>query len=201
MKKIGFRKNFLKDRSFFLSTLTAGIVVLVFFTGIFVFIQIQKAPAPKYFPLTKENQLLQHEPLNSPKYPEHTVLSWIEAVVTDGFSYNFKTFDLLPEQMRVYFTQAGLKSYFTVLHNQGESQRVLDNRLVLSASPYEVPEIRSSAVYEGRFSWSVRLPLLLTYQGVRYLYRKRLVVDILVARVPMTESPYGLKIFFMKVVK
>ena len=79
-----------------------------------------------------------------------------------------------------------------------ERSRIIElveaNQQVLTAAPAGAPIVVSEGLVAGRYQWEVQLPMVLTYQAGARTRQDRLLVTIVIVRVPRLESANGVGI-------
>ena len=71
----------------------------------------------------------------------------------------------------------------------------MDKQLVVSAVATGTPVITQEGVVDGRYSWNVQIPLLLSYQSSSETnFSQPVIVTMLITRVPVLNNPRGIAI-------
>ena len=68
------------------------------------------------------------------------------------------------------------------------------NNQVITAAPRGAPVLVSEGITSGRYQWTVRIPMILTYESGALQRSNQWMVTLVVARVPRLESPNGVGI-------
>ena len=64
----------------------------------------------------------------------------------------------------------------------------------LTAAPKGAPILQSEGVYNGRYQWTVQLPMVVNYQAGSQVRTDNLLITLVIVRVPRLESPNGVGI-------
>jgi intracellular multiplication protein IcmL len=71
---------------------------------------------------------------------------------------------------------------------------VEQNQQVVTSAPQGAPIVQKEGIVNGRYQWTVQLPLVLSYQAGAKTRDDSLLVTLVVVRVPRLESPNGIGI-------
>jgi len=190
------KTTFYEDSKKLLVIIVCLMVLVIGLLGFFVYLQLNKVPEPKFFRTTAANQLIKPTALDKAHFPENVILNWVTAIVTRGYSFNFSNMERIILSLESHFTRRGFDSYLDAIGKTGNRKWVVQEKLIASATPLEAPVITREGIVDGRYGWSVKLPLRVVYSGVNLSRVRRVIVKILVIRVKTTEdAPDGMKIF------
>lgn len=151
-------------------------------------------PAPVFFPATSAGQLLLEPPLDKPNAPNNVILNWVTEGLMALNSFNFMTYQTVMDKGRSYFTIEGYQFYQKALTDSKIIEKVVNQKLVLTATATDAPQITKEGALGGRYLWKVRIPMNFRYQAVEYNNFENVEITILVMRVPTLQSPTGLVI-------
>lgn len=150
-------------------------------------------PAPVYFPTSANGRITPIYPLDQANINDATVLEWANNATIAAFSYNFVNYRSELESASEYFTANGWTSFLKSLKDSNNLIAVISKKLVVSAEATRTPEILQKGVLNGRYSWRIKIPIVVTYQSQQYT-QQNLEVILLVTRVSTLNNPKGIGI-------
>lgn len=177
-----------------LSVLMLGLVLLVGMMVFFVFVQLGTRPSPKYFKLNENLQIIEPVPLDQEGISKAALLNWISAMVIDAFSYNYSNQHKQAFNMKEYFSETAMQIYLKYLQTDPDFIAVAEYKCVVSVRLKSAPEVITGKEYRGRYAWQIRVPMQLRFSNAMIRSTQDMTMDILVWRVPETDSPLGVTI-------
>jgi len=174
-----------------LSFLMLGLAILIGLLVFFIFLQLGTKPSPKYFGLNENLQIIDPVPLDKEGISKAALLNWISDMVMDAFSYNYSNQHKQAFKMKEYFSESALQLYLTYLQSDQDLSEVVNRKFVVSVRMNSAPEIITGKEYKGRYAWQIRVPMQLIFSNAVSKAVQETTMDILVWRVPETESPLG----------
>lgn len=189
------RADFYYDRYY---PLLIFCLILMTMVGILVLGGLEERriqPTPEFFPTTPDGKLVAPTPLSQPGMSTPALLEWaVESIIT-SYTFNFVDYEKVISDASIYYTQAGYQDYRKALIEANTVGAVQRKKYVLSAVPTYAPIIlKEGASADGSWSWHVSFPLILTFQNIKEVIKKDMVVSMVIVRVPITESPNGIAI-------
>lgn len=191
---VALRNKFYKDsqRKVILALLIA-IVVNVVLASLVVYM-ITHPPAPKYFATSINGRITPLFPLDEPNQSDSTVLQWANQAAIAAFTYNFVNYRDELQASSGFFTAEGWDQFLGALEQSNNLDAVKAKKLVVSAVATRAPIILQKGVLNGRYSWRVQMPILVTYQSASEFTQQNNVVTMLITRVSTLNSPRGIGI-------
>lgn len=167
-----------------------GLAVL----GLFVFHTFAKKPRiPQVFLVNTANESAQVRPMAYPNQSVDTIQRWAAEVVTAVYTFDFANLDSQLAQAEEYFTKDGWESMVKVLKNGPLLKDVEGKQVSVTVTPLSRPIIESTGGTPGNeFAWKVVVPILLSMSGDFQTKNTKLLVRLVIVRVPTTENPKGL---------
>lgn len=191
---IRLRNNFYRDN--YRRLVGAMVVLLVIVTllvGIICY-QVSNRPEPRYFATTVDGRIMQLFPLSDPMLSPGELLQWAHRAAISAYSYNFVNYRDAMQQLQNQFTMQGWKYYENALRVARTLEMVVAKKLIVSAVATGTPVVLDQAIIEGRYSWKVQIPLLVTYQSPNEQTQQPMVVMMIISRVPTVDMPKGIAI-------
>ena len=191
---VRLRNNFYRDNyRRLVGCVLLLLVIVILLVGI-IFYQIINRPAPKYFAATVDGRIMQLFPLSEPMLSPAELLQWSHRAAISAYTYNFVNYRSAMQQLQNKFTPDGWRYYENALRTARTLEMVIAKKLVVSAVATGTPVILDQAVVNGRYSWKVQIPLLVTYQSPNEQTQQPMVVTMIVSRVPTVDMPKGIAI-------
>jgi hypothetical protein len=102
--------------------------------------------------------------LDVPILSRSDLLAWTVTAVTRAYSLKFSSWPEQLEEARRDFTPEGYEGFRAALDRSGALARIVQGKYVASAVPNGAAKIVSYSELDGRPSWKIRVPLLVTYR-------------------------------------
>ncbi len=175
--------------------LNVGLVVaLCLCMGVTVLLVLNR-PTPRYFAATPDLRIAPLTPLSKPVLTEQGLLNWASETITGAMSLNFLEWREKLNSLRGHFNDAAFKSFLESLESSGTLDMIRNKRLSVSAAITRAPIIIASGLLDGKATWRMEFPLLVSYessQGVEAT--QHLMATVLVARASTVTTPRGVVI-------
>lgn len=178
------------------SKLVIALLVTLIMNGIMMFLLLyiyMHPPAPRYFPTSLSGRITPLFPLDQPNQLDASILQWANKAAIAAFSYSYVNYRDELQASSGFFTDEGWTQFLTALKDSNNLEAVKARKFIVSAEATRAPEILKTGVIDGRYSWRVQIPLLVTYQG-QVEATQNVVVNMLIVRVPTLNSPSGIGI-------
>ncbi len=151
-------------------------------------------PLPKYFATSISGRITPLFPMNEPNQSDSAVLQWANQASIAAFSYNFVNYRTELQASSGFFTAEGWDQFLKALQDSNNLLAVKSKHLIVSAVATKAPVILQKGILNGRYSWRVQMPILVTYQSASEFTQQNNVVTILITRVSTLNSPRGIGI-------
>lgn len=194
LKTVHHRNKFYKDNQ---RRVVVAVIIALAVNLIMAFLLIYiitHPPRPKYFATSINGRITPLYPLNEPNQSDSAVLQWANQAAIAAFSYNFVNYRDELQAASGFFTSDGWKQFLAALSQSNNLDSVKVKKLVVSAVATRAPIILEKGVLNGRYSWRVQMPILVTYQSASEFTQQNLVVTMLITRVSTLNSPRGIGI-------
>jgi intracellular multiplication protein IcmL len=170
------------------------LLVIIVILVVTVLYQITNRPEPKYFATTVDGRIMPLYPLSEPMLSPAELLQWAHGAAISAYTYNFVNYRDAMQQLQNQFTPDGWTYYEDALRVSRNLEMVLAKKLVVSAVATGTPVILDQAVIDGRYSWKVQIPLLVSYQSPNEQTQTPVIVMMIISRVPTVDMPKGIAI-------
>lgn len=191
---VTLRNNFYRDgqRKIVLALIVSMLTNLIMIS-LLVYI-ITHPPAPRYFATSINGRITPLFALEEPNQSDSAVLQWANQAAIAAFTYNFVNYREELQASSGFFTAEGWTQFLTALQESNNLDAVKAKKLVVSAVATRAPIILQKGVLNGRYSWRVQMPILVTYQSASEFSQQNNVVTMLITRVSTLNSPRGIGI-------
>ncbi len=191
---VAMRNDFYRDgQRKLMSTLMISILANFILAGMLIYV-ITHPPAPKYFATSISGRITPLFPLDEPNQSDSAVLQWANQAAIAAFSYNFVNYRTELQASSGFFTAEGWDQFLKALNDSNNLIAVKAKKLIVSAVATKAPVILQKGILNGRYSWRVQMPLLVTYQSASEFSQQNNVVTVLITRVSTLNSPRGIGI-------
>jgi intracellular multiplication protein IcmL len=191
---VTLRNNFYRDgQRKIIGILLISILVNIVLASMFTYI-ILHPPEPKYFATSINGRITPLFALNEPNQSDSAVLQWANQAAIAAFTYNFVNYRTELQAASGFFTADGWDMFLSALQQSNNLDAVKSKKLVVSAVATRAPIILQKGLLNGRYSWRIQMPLLVTYQSASDFSQQNNVVTMLVNRVSTLNSPRGIGI-------
>lgn len=153
---------------------------------------VMTRPTPLFFAATPDLRLAPLVPLSKPVLTQQGLLNWVTDTITNAVSLDFLEWRSKLTKTRENFSEAAFQSFLDSLKGSGIIDMIQQKRLSASAVVTQAPVIIASGVLEGRATWKIEFPIIISYessQGVEST--QKLMATVLVRRAPTVTTPRG----------
>jgi len=191
---VRLRNNFYRDNyRRLVGALLILLVAIIMLIGTVLY-QIMNRPEPRYFATTVDGRIMQLFPLSEAMLSPGELLQWAHRAAIAAYTYNFVSYRDAMQQLQNQFTPDGWRYYEDALRVSRNLEMVIAKKLVVSAVATGTPVILDQAVIDGRYSWKVQIPLLVSYQSPNEQTQKPVIAMMIISRVPTVDMPKGIAI-------
>lgn len=167
-------------------------VLLVFLLDIFLLIAVVykyfHPPAPQYFPTNPQYQLIKWHPLSDPVFSNSEVLQWTADAVKKAFNLDFMHWRAQLQDASYNFTSNGWGWFIDSLKRSGNLKTLVKLQMVSNATITGAPSKQKTAVLNGRYTWVIELPLMVSYINMNKTINMPWKVTVVVQRVPVQTN-------------
>lgn len=173
--------------------MSAALIAMTAVTGAAVVaavLAVSAKPEPKYFAATEDGGILPLVPVSSPYLTDGQVTNFAVEAVTGALTIDFANWRKDLAATSAYFERpGGWNAFLDALERSGMLSYIRERRLVSTAVANGAAIVRSGLDGGKRYSWTVQIPLNITYESASELSRDELLAEVEVARLPTWESP------------
>lgn len=132
--------------------------------------------------------------LTQPTVTNDFLLQWVSIATRSVMNLDFVHYQDQLNQAQIYFTPGGWKKFQDALQKSGLLPTVLSKKLMMTAVVSGAPIIVNQAVLNGHFTWTVQMPVLVTFSSASENSQTKLVVTVNVQRVSTLDTTQGIQI-------
>lgn len=191
MERYGFYQEGYKKASLLVFFLLVFMVLLIVLD--FSLFQNRKR-SPEFFTLTCDGSFATVTPLSQPYVVDSKVLSWAATAISSAYSMDYIHYREQLERNSIRFTPQGWRSFGRVFKQSRNLETVVERKLIVSSVPTAAPVITKRGVLNGRYTWQVEMPILVSYQNKDTDIQQSLKVTVNVVRTPLSEGQDGIAI-------
>lgn len=199
MREVKLAQRYSEDG---LKTLFLGLtltVIIVAVLSLFLAYVVTHPPKPQYFATSINGRMTPIVALDEPNQSDSAVLQWANQAAIASYTYNFVNYQDELKAASVYYTSAGWQQFMNALQQTNNLNVLRAKKLIVSAVATRAPIILEKGMLNGRYSWRVQMPMLVTYQSASEFSQQNIVVTMLITRISTIESPRGIGIAQMLV--
>lgn len=194
MEKVIIRNEFYRDgQRKTISILLVSMTVNLLLSALLAYLMTHP-PLPKYFATSINGRITPLFPLDEPNQSDSAVLQWANQAAIAAFTYNFVNYREELQASSGFFTAEGWNQFLTALQDSNNLDAIKAKKLIVSAVATRAPVILQKGVLNGKYSWRIQLPILVTYQSASEFSQQNNVVTMLVTRISTLNSPRGIGI-------
>lgn len=189
MRNAFYRDGHRRILSILFISISANILLLLLFAYVFT-----HPPEPRYFATSINGRITPLTPMTEPNQSDSAVLQWANQATVAAYSYNFVNYREELQASSGFFTAEGWTQFLDALTKSNNLDAVKAKKLIVSAVATRAPVILQKGVLNGRYSWRIQMPILVTYQSANQFSQQNNVVTLLITRVNPLNSPRGIGI-------
>lgn len=145
---------------------------------------VTNRPSSEVLALTVDGRILPLPVLSEPFHSTERVLAWTADCIERAYSMSFA--DIKEHPSRLACIQPEIRRQFIdQLNSSGIINKVVDEKRVLRAVRRASPSLQKEGVSQGRYLWSVQMPLQLNFEGHANIERSNITVSVVIGRVDL----------------
>lgn len=153
-----------------------------------------KEPQPEYFATTTNGIVRPMHSLTQPVLTSQYILEWASLATRKAFNLDFVHYEQQLNEAKPYFTSNGWEKFQAALKSSGMLQTVTGEKVVMSAIISGTPVVLNRSIRNARFTWTLQLPVLVSFSSTSEQKKMRFIVTMNVQRVPTLDASQGVQI-------
>ncbi len=146
-----------------------------------------------YYAVTCDSDPIKLNSLSTAIVSAKQLLRWANVAAISAYNYNFVNWRQRMGELRPYFSAAGWQGFYPSF-KKSQVDAMVEKKAMVSAVAMDVPVVEQRGVLQGRYTWRIALPLLVTYQTASATIKENILVRMVVSRVPVVQTPRGIAI-------
>lgn len=193
--KVVLRNEFYRDgfRALLILTLLEAVIIIGLILSMLFVIHVHQ-PENRYFATTEDGRLMPMVGLHEPNLSTPALMSWVAQASTEVMTFGFNDYKRRLQEASRHFTRTGWTSFTQALQSSRIIEIVETNQQILTAVPQGAPLLQAQGEVNGRYQWTVQVPMILTYRSGSVDRSDRLLVTAVVVRQSRLETPNGVGI-------
>jgi len=147
-----------------------------------------------YFATTADGRIINIVPLSEPYRSNADVLTWTARAARDSMQFNYSDFRQRLEQASSNFTVTGKEAFLKALTEANILKTVEARKALLSIELEAAPEIIRDGVSDGVYTWKIKMPVVIRFEGQEVPGAQRALLLLTVVRVSTLQNPDGISI-------
>lgn len=194
-QQLEFKKhNHYRDRYYqILRWIVLLAISAVVFTVVLAYMNMKQSQ-PNYYATTTSGQTIPLHPLGEPVVTNKYILQWASIATRKALNLDFVNYESQLNSVQSYFTVGGWNKFKIALKTSGLLNTVISKKLEMSAVVSGAPLIVNRSVFHGRFTWTIQLPVLITFTSASENKKSSWIVTMDVQRVPVLDTAAGIQI-------
>lgn len=153
-----------------------------------------REPQPQYYATTTNGVVAPLYSLSEPVLTSQFILEWASLAARKSFNLDFVHYQDQLNAAKPYFTPDGWSKFQGALKSSGMLDMVTGKKVVMSAIVSGAPVVLSQSVIHGRYTWTIQLPVLLSFSSTSENRKMRYILTMNVQRVPTLDAAQGVQI-------
>jgi intracellular multiplication protein IcmL len=190
----------LKRNEFYRDSYRRILSVLLFFSlisvllvGALAFLELTE-PLPKYYATLSNGRIVPMQALSEPTVTSDYIMQWSSMTMRAAYNLDFVNYQTQLNQAQPYFTADGWNAFMGALNGTGVIDSLQTNKLILAAVVSDTPIVLNRAIINGHYTWSVQVPLLITYSSASENKKQKIIITMTIVRVSGLDTPQGIQI-------
>ena len=146
-------------------------------------------PEPRYFATREDGGIIPLVAVSSPFLNNGQVTNFAVEAVTRAMTMDFKNWREDLAGASEYFQRPdGWNNFLEALESSGTLDFVRNRRLISNAVANGATIIDDGIDSRGRYSWTVQIPLTVTFESASQRSTENMMAEVVVSRIPTWES-------------
>ncbi len=157
------------------------------------YLLVTKDESVEYYAVTCDSDPIKLNSLSAAIVSSNQLLQWANVAAIAAYNYNFVNWRQRMDELRPYFSKQGWEGFYPEFRSS-QVDPMVEKKTVVSAVAIDVPVIERRGVMQGRYTWRVAVPLLVSYQTASVKTQEKVLIRLVISRVPVVQTPRGIAI-------
>ncbi len=147
-----------------------------------------------YYATMNDGSVMQMYPLSEPNLPQSAILEWGNQAAIAAYTLDFRNYVKQFTAVRPYFSDEGWEAFRAGV-KKNVIPKLTENQLRATAVARQPPILLEQGSLNGRYTWRVEIPMLVSYQGASGEPQKQnMSVRMTIVRMKEYMNPRGIGI-------
>lgn len=169
-------------------------IILVLLVAVLVTLVIEMETRYVYFATTQDGRIISIVPLNEPYRTRAELVSWAARSAQGVMRFSYGDYRQRLQDASQNFTPVGWESFTKALKDSRILEAVEARKLTVNLEIEAAPEIKSAFVKDGIYTWYVKFPITIRFDGIEPPSPIRATLIMQIVRVSTLQNPDGLNI-------
>lgn len=147
-----------------------------------------------YFATSTDGRIINLIPLNEPYRSQAEVVTWAATTAQSVMRFGFHDYRDRLQQASNSFTNSGWESFSKALKEANIIDAIVAHKLVVTLDVNAAPEVKSQMIKDGVYTWYVKLPITVNFQGNDPPPPINTALLLRIVRVSTLQNPDGISI-------
>jgi intracellular multiplication protein IcmL len=171
-----------------------GIVIALLVAGL-ISLLLTVQTRQVYFATTSDGRIINIVPLNEPYRSQAEVVAWAAAAAQNVMRFGYHDYrERLQQVSNDDFTPTGWQSFSKALNESKIIDAVQARKLVVTTDINSAPEITSTEVRDGVYTWDLKFPITIKFDGTDAPQPIATLLYLRIVRVSTLQNPDGISI-------
>lgn len=189
------RNAFYRDGYRFLlriSLIQIVVIIMLILSVIGLFMTVKTRPI--YFATTSDGRIINIVPLSEPFLTPAQLTDWAATTARSVMQFGYHDYRDRLQQIATNFTPTGWDSFNRALKDAKFLDAIEARRLVVTMEVKAAPEIQSASSRNGVYTWYVRFPVKIKFDGDQPPQPIETMLRLQIVRVSTLQNPSGVSI-------
>jgi len=147
-----------------------------------------------YFATTSDGRIINIVPLNDPYLTQAQVIAWAASTAQNVMRFGYHDYRERLQKISSDFTPSGWESFNKALKEANFLEAIQARKLVATMDINAAPEIQSAFERNGVYTWYVRFPVTIKFDGDQPPQPIHTMLRLQIVRVSTLQNPEGVSI-------
>lgn len=191
---IALRNDFYRDSYRKVMIILLVSVLLNLSLGAILYYIVSHPPMPLYFATSINGRITPIVAIDQPNQADSSVLQWANQAAIASYTYDFVSYRKELQVASEFYTAEGWQMFMDALVASNNLDAVKAKKLIVSAVATQAPVVLRKGILNGRYSWRIQMPILVTYQSASQFTQENYMMTMLIQRVSTLNNPRGIGI-------
>jgi intracellular multiplication protein IcmL len=194
-RQIEFKKNELyrdQYRQTLWWVLVMGVLCL-FLTLVMGYLSFRQQPS-RYYATMADGAVVPLYSLSQPTVTNDFLLQWASVAARSVLNLDFVHYQSQLQSAENYFTTGGWHQFQAALKSSGLLDSVISKKLIMTGVVSGAPVILNRAILHGRYTWTIQMPVLVTFSSASENSQTKLILTMNIQRVSTLSTAQGIQI-------